>query len=150
MKEMNLFKLLEIKEDTKSNKMGFSLGINLKISEFEIEFPIIPICYNENELIREVGLVYKNLDKIVGEAKKGLKRISSGGKISITPEMKPDDIWSALEKFQAEEIFVEQFNGLEEDIRKAVAEYVLTKCNVFSGKGAIFSKRYNERTKYIE
>jgi len=142
--------LLEIKEGDKSNKLGFSIGINLKISEFDVNFPVIPACYTEQELINEVESIYKNLNKIVEEAKERMKKISSGGKITITSDMKPVEIWDALEEFLDEELFVEQFNLLEEDIRETVAEHVLTRCNVFSGKGAVFSKRYNERTKYIE
>ena len=41
-------------------------------------------------------------------------------------------------------------DNLEETKRKEVAEHVLTRCNIFSGRGAVFSARYDSETGYME
>ena len=103
-----------------------------------------------SQLIKEVGFIHENLNKIVEDARNRFNEDGFVGKFIISADMKPGDIWSALEKIEDQDFFIEQFNILEEEIRKAVAEHVLTQCNVFSGKGATFSARYNEQTKCME
>ena len=150
MAGINIFKLLEIKKDTNSGKAGVAVGIDLKLSEIDINCPITPACYTEQELRKEIRHIQEGLERIEKDAKDRLKRNDLREKSVITPDMGPSDVWKALEEIRDEELFVEHFNSLEEDIRGKVAEYVLTQCSVFSGKGAIFSARYNEGTKLIE
>lgn len=42
------------------------------------------------------------------------------------------------------------FNDLEEVTRRRVADYVLTSCNVFSGRAAFFSERYESESATME
>ena len=147
---MNIFKLLEIKKDSDSDKAGVAVGINLKISEIDFKCPITSVCYTDQELHKEIRNIREGLERIAQDAKDRLKRNVIGEKSIITPDMAPGDMWKVLEEIPDEEVFIEQFNSLEEDIRGKVAEYVLTQCSVFSGKGAVFSARYNEGTKFIE
>jgi hypothetical protein len=150
MDEKNIFKLIEIENNAHNNTCGLSIGINIKIGKTDLDCPVTQVCYTEQELIEEAKIIQKDMDKILEDAEDRFNKGGSGYKVSISPGMKPSDIWSELEKIEDEGLFVEQFNVLDEENREAVAEHVLTQCNVFSGKGAIFSKRYNQGTKYIE
>ena len=147
---INIFKLLEIKKDSDSDKAGVAVGIDLKISEIGFNCPITPVCYTEQELHKEIGHIREGLERIAQDANDRLRRRGPENQSVITPDMGPSDMWKVLEEIRDEELFVERFNSLERDIRGKVAEYVLTQCSVFSGKGAIFSARYNEVTKFIE
>jgi hypothetical protein len=60
--------------------------------------------------------------------------------------MSPDEIWQVLSETADEDRFIDLFNQLEREKRKEVAEYVLTQCNVFTGRGAVFSARYDSET----
>ena len=60
--------------------------------------------------------------------------------------MAPEEIWSILSGVSDEDLFIKGFNNLDEGKRRDVAEYVLTQCNIFSGKASIFSSRYNNET----
>jgi hypothetical protein len=59
-------------------------------------------------------------------------------------------VWSILSSIEDEDQFVRRFNALEEEKRREVAEYVLTKCNIFSGKASAFSSRYSNETGLLE
>ncbi|MEW6665267.1 MAG: nitroreductase [Thermodesulfobacteriota bacterium] len=61
------------------------------------------------------------------------------------PNGPAEKIWVVLSGME-EKAFVEAFNGLEEVKRREVAEYVLTRCNIFSGNARIFSARYDEES----
>mgnify|MGYP001071422400 CR=1 FL=1 len=64
--------------------------------------------------------------------------------------MEPDKVWAILKEMDGEEAFVEAFNQLDQERRGSVAEHVLTKCNIFSGRAAVFSSRYNSATGLLE
>ena len=57
---------------------------------------------------------------------------------------------AVLSAVSEEAAFVQGFNDLEERTRKAVAEYVLTRCNIFAGKASLFSSRYDSASGLIE
>ncbi|MFP4037034.1 MAG: hypothetical protein ACLFUE_05895, partial [Desulfobacteraceae bacterium] len=63
--------------------------------------------------------------------------------VEISPEMPPGKIWQALEAVEGDGDFAERFNALDHDTRLEVADYVLSSCNVFSGRPALFSKYYD-------
>jgi len=69
---------------------------------------------------------------------------------ALSPDMPPDKIWQVLSETADEDRFIGLFNQLDEKKRKEIAEYVLTQCNVFTGRGAGFSSRYNTDTALLE
>ena len=93
---------------------------------------------------------YENLNSVIENAKDRLGGKDSTGDIKVASGMKAEDIWKMLADINNVERFLEQFNILAPEIRHAVAEHVLTKCNVFSGKASVFSARYNDSTGYLE
>ena len=64
--------------------------------------------------------------------------------------MNAGEIWSILSAILDEGDFIQAFNALEEGKRKEVAEHVLTHCNVFSGRAAVFSSRYDDKSALME
>ncbi|MFC1885355.1 hypothetical protein ACFL2O_11355 [Thermodesulfobacteriota bacterium] len=150
MEEVKIFKLLDTKQGSEKDRLGISIGIHLKISGIDVDIPVSPVYYSKEEFERELKKIHENLDEIFSDAEKRFGIISVKGHLNIAPDMAASDIWSALDNIEDEGQFVEQFNVLEKEIREAVAEHVLARCNIFSGKGSVFSSRYNESTKYIE
>jgi hypothetical protein len=65
-------------------------------------------------------------------------------------DMGPEEIWEILSNITDEDLFIGSFNRLEETKRNEVAEYVLTQCNIFSGKASVFSSRYNNEKGLME
>jgi hypothetical protein len=64
--------------------------------------------------------------------------------------MKPEEIWTILSAILDEGEFIQSFNALEQGKRKEVAEHVLTRCSVFSGRAAVFSSRYDDNSARME
>jgi hypothetical protein len=88
------------------------------------------------------------LNEIVIKAKKDID--ASTLNLKVSSEMSPEEVWNILTKIKDEQEFIKAFNSLKEEKRREVADFVFSKCNVFSGKGAIFSFRYNNTTAMLE
>jgi adenosylcobinamide kinase/adenosylcobinamide-phosphate guanylyltransferase len=68
----------------------------------------------------------------------------------INPDLTPAEIWALLSGVPDEPSFVRGFNSLEESKRREVAEHVLTRCNVFSGRASVFSSLYKDDSALME
>ena len=84
-----------------------------------------------------------DLEDVLKEARKAFESASKRDNLGLKPDMTVGEIWTVLSEILDEGDFVEAFNSLEQGKRKEVAEHVLTHCNVFSGKAAVFSSRYD-------
>lgn len=140
----SLFDLITSKEKDKGASQ-VRLGIRLHIGGNEIVCPVSRPCESLEEFEGEVRLLCDELEELKGRAKRliGPRGLPSG--LGLGPDASPQDIWKALCTLQEEDL-VQSFNGLESEQRQAVAEHVLTHCNVFTGKGAVFSRRYDAET----
>jgi hypothetical protein len=137
-----IFKVIAYDEEGGENK-GISIGIDLQIVGRTIPCPITGVCRTYEELSSEVAKIEDGLKRVAQEGKGLLEGTHREDEKGFTPDMLPEEIWSALLEIEDEAIFIERFNGLEEEQRREVAEYVLTKCNIFSGKPSLFAARYN-------
>jgi hypothetical protein len=90
------------------------------------------------------------LERMIEEAKTYFKGPASRDGSAFTSETSPEETWAILSEIQDELDFVKRFNSLDDTRRKEVADHVITKCNVFSGRGSVFSARYNNTTGYME
>ena len=70
--------------------------------------------------------------------------------LDLQPGMEPKEVWEILSSIDDGEAFADYFNNLPEVKRREVADYALTRCNIFSGKGAVFSSRYNNESALLE
>jgi hypothetical protein len=98
----------------------------------------------------EIRDLKEQLDMVLGQGKAYYQTSSLQGQLAIRSDMAPEEIWSVLSRTEDEGLFVEGFNSLEEPKRKEVAEHILTSCNIFSGKAAVFSSRYKEESSLME
>lgn len=138
-------------EGQKEGKGGkIRLGIRLKIREQEVFCPVSGPCDSYEALKREVEEVRKDLDEALNRAREVLDRAGKKDGLALDSGMSPEGIWSILSAAGDEDLFVRGFNGLEEWKRREVAEYILTRCNIFSGRAAIFSSRYSDEFALME
>lgn len=149
----NIFKLIDgnnQKNDKDKENFGFCIGINVQIADTAIPCPVSKVCHSYDDLAVEVESILRNVKNVLGEAKTLFEKSDPKEGFEMTPETSPEEIWSILSGIQDESDFVKHFNGLDDTRRKEVADHVITKCNVFSGRGSVFSARYNNKTGYME
>ena len=79
-----------------------------------------------------------------------LESSTDAGEYEITDDMDPEQIWSVLAGIEDETSFIRRFNQLNERQRRGVAEHVLTRCNIFAGKAALFSSQYTDESGKLE
>ena len=141
MKDM--FEIMTITDREKQDETKIRLGISLKIGNTETICPITDICDSYEAFEMAVETVKNNLENISNKAKEIFSGSSLQETLELKADMSPEKIWSILSSVDDEDLFVNSFNSLDEQKRKEVAEYVLTQCNIFSGKAAVFSSRYS-------
>lgn len=144
----NIFEVTTTVE--KGNEIVSSVGIRLKIGGHEIVCPVSRACNTYEALQIEVQAIKNDLESILERAKQVYRQPKIEEGIQLRPDMAPEEIWTVLSGVSDETLFVESFNGLDESKRREVAEYVLTKCNIFSGKASVFSSRYNSETALMD
>jgi len=147
----DLFEIITIPNKERENEKTYQLGLRLRIGSQETLFPISKICRNvaamESEILRFQGI----LGDLLGQFKSRLEQGAvDSGTAELPPEMPAEQVWSVLSEISEESLFIESFNGLDEMKRREVAEYVLTQCNIFSGKAAFFSERYEAGTGILQ
>jgi len=146
----DIFKIIKVNNQREENKKTISIGIDFQIAGREICCPVSKNCHSYEDLAVEVGEIKRNLECVLEEAKTHFKGPAPKGDSGFEPETPAEEIWSILAGIKDESIFVERFNSLDVTKRGEVAEYVLSKCNIFSGRGSVFSARYNNGTGYME
>jgi hypothetical protein len=146
----DIFKLIEVHDKKEDDKRGICIGIDVRIANRDVSCPVSGVCYSEKELAIEVKKIQESLNQMV-ESGKGLFGIDLPDRgLRITPEMVPEEIWSILTEIAEDDLFLEVFNSLDETRRTGVAEHVLSNCSIFSGKGAVFSARYDNKTGFLK
>ena len=140
----NIFKIIQ------GEGQNIYIGIEVTIDDREVFVPVSEICRSHDELVAEGEVIKKYLDKIIEKAKDRFNIALKEELPKITPAMSPEEIWSLLSKIEQEDQFIKGFNVLDKQKRMDVAEHVLTRCNIFSGKASVFSTRYNNETGFLE
>ena len=138
-----IFELIAQPTEGEGKKPEMRLGVRITLSSFETTCFITPPCQSYHALESEVQGIRQNLEDVLKEARRAFESASKRDDLGLRPDMTAGEIWTLLTAILDEEDFVQAFNALEEGKRKEVAEHVLTHCNVFSGKAAVFSSRYD-------
>ena len=141
-----MFELILQENKEKKNQPRVSLGLRVKVAGFETVCPVTGSFDDFGAFNTEVESISRQLEGTVTKARELFDRSSTQGKLGLRPEMAPREIWTILSGIQDDNEFFQSFNSLDEVKRRELAEYILTKCNVFSGKAALFSSRYDEAT----
>ena len=146
----DIFKLRGSENLKQGNNKSIYIGIDVQLAGREVSCPVSKDCHSYGALAAEVEAIQRNLERILVEAKTHFKGPAPKKGFEFGPETSAEEIWSILSGIQEESVFVKRFNSLDDTKRKEVAEHVLTKCNIFSGRGSVFSARYNTGTGYME
>ncbi len=133
-----------IREPERENERGLRIGIRLKMAGYETLCPMSEPCRSLQDVQVEVDRLKRELDRLLDRTKGVFEGNASDGKLGVTAEMTAGQIWRLLSEVGDDEAFVLGFNGLEETRRREVAEHILARCSVFSGRGAFFSAHYDE------
>ena len=145
-----IFELITQPGKGEGKKPEVSLGIRVKLSSFETTCLVTQPCRSYHALESEVQAIRQNLEDALKESRKVFEGSSKRDNLGLRPDMNAGDIWTILSAILDEGDFIQAFNALEQGKRKEVAEHVLTHCNVFSGKAAVFSSRYNDKSALME
>ena len=145
-----IFELITQRGKGDAKKPEARIGIRVKLSSFETICAVTPPCQSYHALESEVQAIRQDLENVLREARELFEGASRKDRLGLSPDMKAEEIWSVLSSMHNEGEFVESFNALEQGRRKEVAEHVLTHCNVFAGKAAVFSSRYNDNSARLE
>ena len=145
-----IFELITAGTKEKGEGRQCCLGIRVKVAGVETVCPITRARDSYEAFELEVQKVRKGLDQIIGRAKEMFEKPSEEDLASTASRMKAEEVWAILSNIADNDVFVGTFNSLEEAKRREVAEHVLTKCNIFSGKAAVFSARYADNTALME
>lgn len=145
----DIFKIIELQDPEKADKKGVAIAIDFRVADQGIDFPVSRTCHSHEDLVLEADKIRKNLEQIC-EAAKTILTGEAGQGLGVTDEMTPDQIWSILSRISDVNTFIRSFNALGDTRRREVAEYVLTVCNVFSGKAMVFSSRYKSGAALLE
>jgi len=141
-----MFELIIQENKEKRNQPTVSLGLRLKVASHETVCPVTRSCNDFRAFEMEVETILGQLHGIKTKARELFERSSTQGKLGLRPDMATGEIWTILSGIKDDGEFSQSFNSLDEAKRREVAEHILTKCNIFSGKAAVFSSRYDEAT----
>jgi hypothetical protein len=142
----DIFELMITKDKERGENIEAGVGMRVKLAGLETICPVTKSCPSYETLELELVAMRKNLEGLLERAKDLFERSEKQADLGLDPNMPPEEIWPILSGLGDEKAFVEAFNSLEEAKRREVAEHVLTQCNIFSGKAAVFSARYDEKT----
>ena len=145
-----LFELITTEAPEDGQDREIRLGIRLRLAGYETLCPITRPCRSLDVFGSEVRALREELDRILGQGEAFFRASQVQGELDIRSDMGAEEIWSILSATEDDGVFVEGFNSLEESKRREVAEHVLTKCNIFSGKAAVFSSRYDDGAALLE
>jgi hypothetical protein len=146
----NIFELIAGMKNEKGEPDECRLGVRVKVGGFEAVCPLTRPCRSYKAFELEVQNITKGLEQIMSKAKGMFEKPKAGEMFGIESHMKAEEVWSILSHIGDDNAFVTTFNKLEEEKRRQVAEHILTKCNIFTGKAAVFSSRYNDTTSLLE
>lgn len=141
-----MFELIIQSKKPDKDEPQVALGLRLAIAGHETLCPVSGWCEDFKHFDREMQAILAQLGGIRSKAEKLFETASAQGRLGLRLDMAPPEIWTILSGIREESEFARSFNSLDEATRRGVAEHVLTKCNVFSGKAAVFSARYNDGT----
>ncbi len=144
-----VFEIIRVSHGEKGEKI-LRLGIRVRMAGYETLCPVTEPCRSYQGAQVEIERLKRDLDGLLKQVKDAFEGDASGKVPGITAEMDAEQIWGILAKITEDRTFMQGFNELEETRRREVAEHILTRCNIFSGRASFFSSRYNEASGLME
>ncbi len=128
----------------------YYVGIELKGAGRSIRCPLTEGSEDYGKVIEQIGALQQSLQELRERIESKISISEKGVDLDFPPGTPPEEIWNRLCEIKEEETFVEGFNSLPPEQRLGVADFVLTHCNIFSGRAAVFSARYDNETGFME
>lgn len=96
------------------------------------------ICEHEQKegLIYDLNSIKEKILSLLSEAEKIAENNRPNEDIS------PQEFWDIISKMKDEEV-INLFNSLPISKRRLFSDFIFSHCNVFSGKGRLFSERFD-------
>ncbi|MFH1487335.1 MAG: hypothetical protein ABII06_00360, partial [Pseudomonadota bacterium] len=126
----NLFKIITLPSIEKEERRAIQIGLRISLAGQQGVCPVTGAFDNVQALAGEVKRLKEQLDGLLKEAKGLLPEAGAAREMTMNSDLPPEEAWAALSDIPEEELFIRSFNGLEEEKRVSVAEYVLTQCNI--------------------
>lgn len=137
--------VLEEEEGTQKGRV-IKLGIRIRLGDHETFCPISGPIGSLDEWDATVRRILEGIERISHRGRELLEPPKGDKGLDLSGDLNPEELWSRLSQIETEDHFIRTFNKLEPLRRRDVADYVLTKCNIFSGNAAIFSSRYDDES----
>lgn len=109
-------------------------------------------CESMEQFEEEVRGLQQEMEDVLGQVRAKWQALTET-EVSMDnsdPFNDPKGIWQDMENCKSDQEMIDFFNGFDEEIRKKVAEYVLTSVNMFQGSAPIFASHYNNFTHRLE
>lgn len=145
----DIFEMVVESDKEKGQKKEVRLALRVSLGGRETLCPVSEPCRSYDAFEAEIRSIERQLGSIRDKAKDLFFR-PSGSESEIGPDMDAEEIWEILSGIVDENTFIDRFNKLDEIKRKEVSDHVLTRCNIFSGRAAVFSSRYNSTSALLE
>jgi hypothetical protein len=142
-----IFTIIELEEQ---GQKALCIGLDLRLADRAFDCPISKPCRSYEEFALVVEALQDSCGRLLEKAESFFVSAMRGESLQILPGSPVKEVWSVLSGIEDEELFVKAFNGLEAVKRNEVAEYVLTRCNIFAGRAADFSARFNSDSCLLE
>jgi len=133
------FKTNKITEGPQDKRI--QIVINIVDSQFEISVALGDYAKYE-EVVAEINDLKAKLDGILNSARPFFEDNKE------QTDMSPQGLWEKICAMKDEEV-VSFFNGLPVTKRIELADFIFSHSNVFSGKGRLFSERYDQKNSLL-
>lgn len=100
-------------------------------------------CSDKETLLSYVKILKEKIENILSKAK-ALEEPKERQR-----DLAPEQLWKEISAMNDEEA-VSFYNSLDEQKRREFADFVFSHCNVFSGKGRLFSERFDSETNTLK
>lgn len=145
-----MFKLIRMDQTGGERKPGLRVDIDITVGGKAVPCPCTETCFDERSFAAGIEALQDALAGLLEEGRRFLSGAAKSGAAGLNPQDPPEKIWAALSKIPGEEDFILAFNSLDDAKRAETSDYILTQCSMFSGKGAVFSKRFNHARGLLE
>jgi hypothetical protein len=134
-------------------KEGIELRIGMETESGSGSIVTYKVFHSYEELKAEIEAIERQLQVVLEQAKGALAQPEDekpGPGIELLVSEDPSENWRQLEELESDEVFFHAFNRLEDEKRKAVADYVLSSQNIFKGRASLFSLHYDDETSTLK
>ena len=139
----DIFTILKSDQEGDDQGTALRIGLDIRIGGREVQWPLTGACFSREDLIREIDAAKDALDRVFEQGERLFGAVTGDNASEISSDMPAEEIWNMLNAIEGDAEFIASFNALDIERRRSVAEHVLTRCNVFSGRAAVFSARFD-------